>query len=133
MNKTTAPVKLPPLKPLPAAKLKAFRRELMNLRSDLMAKLEEKKEKDLEVSSVSMTGDDGDIAIQTYEKEMLFEITGNERETVMNVDSALRRIQTKTFGYCERCRKPIPLKRLKVIPYTRYCLPCQSIFEAKRS
>lgn len=115
---------------LPAAKIKGFKNALLKLQEDLMTALETKKEKDLEPIIAPQPGDDADAATQTYEKEMLFEISDNEREMLMQVEGALRRIQMKTFGACESCEKAIPLKRLKVIPYTPYCLVCQSKYES---
>ncbi|MFC1522982.1 TraR/DksA family transcriptional regulator [Elusimicrobiota bacterium] len=42
------------------------------------------------------------------------------------------KLKNKTFGYCDRCKKSIPRKRIEVIPYSRYCLICQSMFESNR-
>ncbi len=45
---------------------------------------------------------------------------------VDEIDEALKRIQNKTYGICELCRVPIPKARLKVMPFTRLCVPCKS-------
>ncbi len=116
---------------LPASKLKPFKNELLKMEKDLTTTLETKKEKDLEITTAPTPGDDADVATETYEKEMFFEISDNERESLKQVQDALRKIDNKSFGVCELCKKPIPLKRLKVIPYTRYCLPCQSQYESR--
>lgn len=41
------------------------------------------------------------------------------------VDEALGRIESGDFGICLACEEPIPEKRLKAIPWARYCVQCQ--------
>ncbi|MBI2069698.1 MAG: TraR/DksA family transcriptional regulator [Elusimicrobia bacterium] len=119
--------------PLSASELKAFKKELFEMRQKLSSELEGVRSKDLKEAMDAEPGDDADVATQTYEKEMLFEITGSERETLMQIDEALRRIENKTYGICDQCKKPIPLKRLRVLPYSRYCMNCQAMFESRPS
>ena len=45
-----------------------------------------------------------------------------ERKMIKEIDLALGKINNGTYGNCEVCGKPINLKRLKAIPWTRYCL-----------
>lgn len=130
-TKSSKPSKGASRTPLSSAKLKVFKKDLLNLQKTLTTKLEVQKEKDLEAITTPVPGDDADIATQTYEKEMLFEISDAEREILKQIEDALRRLEDKTYGLCAKCYKPIPLKRLKVIPYTNYCLSCQSQYEAR--
>jgi len=39
------------------------------------------------------------------------------------VDSALQRIDARTYGICETCHEPIELDRLAVNPLLRFCIP----------
>jgi DnaK suppressor protein len=41
------------------------------------------------------------------------------------VEEALDRVQSGDFGVCLACEQPIPSKRLQVLPWARYCVPCQ--------
>ena len=43
------------------------------------------------------------------------------------IDDALERIATGTYGYCEICQSRIPLKRLRALPTARVCLDCRLI------
>ena len=45
---------------------------------------------------------------------------------VEEIDDALKRIDDKTYGYCERCFQPIPKPRLRALPYARLCVACKS-------
>ena len=41
------------------------------------------------------------------------------------VDEALDRLDSGDYGICLACEEPIPAKRLRAIPWARYCIPCQ--------
>ena len=45
---------------------------------------------------------------------------------------ALRRIQEGTFGICEQCEEGIPLKRLRAVPWTAFCIRCQEQMDRDR-
>ena len=40
------------------------------------------------------------------------------------LDSALRRLETGTYGFCVSCRNPIPYGRLLAMPEATYCVGC---------
>ena len=47
-----------------------------------------------------------------------------ERE-LKDIDEALQRIASGTYGICLGCREDILLKRLLLIPTAKYCVSCQ--------
>jgi RNA polymerase-binding transcription factor len=51
---------------------------------------------------------------------------GNRRalEALAEIEHALVRIAAGTYGYCERCERPIPFERLEAIPHARHCVTC---------
>ena len=48
---------------------------------------------------------------------------------LIQIDSALQRIESGTFGKCEECDEEIPIKRLRVRPDATLCLNCQESAE----
>jgi len=42
-----------------------------------------------------------------------------------NVNSALKKIKTDKYGFCEKCKKKISLERLKVSPESKFCIDCK--------
>jgi DnaK suppressor protein len=42
-----------------------------------------------------------------------------------NIDLALEKIKKGTYGKCEKCKKEIPVNRLKASPESRFCLTCK--------
>ena len=42
-----------------------------------------------------------------------------------NIDFALKKIEKEKYGICEKCKKPIDIKRLEICPEARRCIACQ--------
>ena len=87
------------------------------------------KHKEGEISSGDI-GDEADVASQTFEKEMMFEMSNGERIVLDDIEAALRKIEKGEFGFCESCRKKITSQRLKAMPWARYCIECQTRTES---
>ena len=47
------------------------------------------------------------------------------QKRVGEINSALKKINKNQYGYCERCKKPIPQARLKLIPEASFCIDCE--------
>lgn len=46
------------------------------------------------------------------------------------IDQAMRKIANKTYGLCENCGRPIPLVRLRALPFAELCVNCKREEEA---
>jgi DnaK suppressor protein len=46
--------------------------------------------------------------------------------TVAEIDQALERIDTGTYGRCVTCGAPIPAERLQAVPWAALCVPCSA-------
>lgn len=66
-----------------------------------------------------------DKAESSYTKEFLFSLSDTEREQLLLIDEALKRIGRGTYGICQMCNKNISKKRLDVIPWASLCADCQ--------
>ena len=66
-----------------------------------------------------------DMASDVYERDFLLQLAAGEREMLLKIDEALKRIETGEYGYCLDCKKKIAKTRMKAIPYTAYCHDCQ--------
>jgi len=73
--------------------------------------------------------DIGDEAANIYNRQVLLRLTENERTRLQEVDEALDRIKSGTYGICEECGGPISLKRIEVRPVAKYCVPCLTQLE----
>ena len=97
------------------------------LRDEVVKRIAEKKSLDMPEAEV---GDPIDVATQSLDKEILFEVTDNDHIVVDQIEAALRRIELGSYGICEACRCIIPKKRVKAMPFARYCINCQTSTEA---
>ncbi len=73
-------------------------------------------------------GDVGDIADRAngvYENLLISSISELQRETLDQINEALKRINEGTYGKCIVCGKDIELERLDVIPYADKCIECK--------
>jgi DnaK suppressor protein len=70
-----------------------------------------------------------DVATDMYDREFNLELASNERASINKIDQALKRIKDGIFGMCSACEKPIPVARIKALPYTETCLKCQEKIE----
>jgi DnaK suppressor protein len=46
--------------------------------------------------------------------------------TVTEIDQALERLDSGTYGRCVRCATSIPEERLLAVPWAAFCVPCSS-------
>ncbi|GAA1799833.1 DnaK-like suppressor protein [Planosporangium flavigriseum] len=59
-----------------------------------------------------------------FERAQLAALLATARERIAEVDDALRRVDTATYGICERCGQPIAEERLAARPFARCCIAC---------
>lgn len=108
--------------------VETFKRKLLEMRRDLLGQVERKKLYSKEVGEDGIP-DSGDVAAYSYSKEVLMGLGENERTKLRLVEEALAKIDEGTYGVCERCEEAIPVKRLELLPFTRYCVQCQTELE----
>ncbi|MBQ0999594.1 TraR/DksA C4-type zinc finger protein [Streptomyces sp. RK62] len=57
------------------------------------------------------------------------QLMSGQKETLERVlkeiDAAFARVEAGGYGTCQGCDRPIPAERLEILPYARYCVPCQ--------
>jgi RNA polymerase-binding transcription factor DksA len=79
-----------------------------------------------EPGDVQFDEESGEGGTVTVDRERNLALSGQAVLAVEEIDDALRRIEDKTYGYCERCFQPIPKPRLRALPYARLCVACKS-------
>jgi DnaK suppressor protein len=99
-----------------------FEKKLLEMKKSIEKVLADKKEFDLVENEI---GDQIDEAGQSLDKEVIFEQSDNERKILNEINAALRKLKNGTYGKCEQCGIEIENKRLKAVPYSRYCIKCQ--------
>ena len=108
-----------------------FRKVLLKEREEIIGDVKQIYESSQEVGQDGVQ-DIGDEAANVYNKQILLTLNENERIRLREVDEALDRIASKTYGTCEECGEPIGLKRLEVKPVAKYCVPCKTKLEKEK-
>jgi RNA polymerase-binding protein DksA len=81
-----------------------------------------------ELGEVAEGGTDnhlGDTATAMFDRELDEGLEDGARETVVEIDAALQRIEDGTYGICGVCGKSIGADRLNAIPWARLCIDDQ--------
>jgi RNA polymerase-binding transcription factor DksA len=60
-------------------------------------------------------------------------LAGRDMAEAIAIDAALERLQTGTFGQCQRCGLAISPGRLQAQPSAATCLACQELQERQRA
>jgi len=51
----------------------------------------------------------------------------NIKKQTKKIEEALIRLENDEYGFCINCNRPIPVGRLELIPFARYCAPCKEL------
>jgi RNA polymerase-binding transcription factor len=71
-----------------------------------------------------------DAAMETA-AAILSRLEGQQRHELDEIEDALGRLESGTFGLCERCQRPIALARLRAMPAARHCVDCEEKLEKR--
>ena len=75
--------------------------------------------------------DIADSASEETDRALELRTRDRQRKLVAKIDSALRRIDEGEYGYCEKTRDPISLRRLDARPIATMTLEAQAKHERK--
>jgi len=115
-------------KKMNSTEIKKFKEELIRLREELLSLVQKTTENEKEYPS-SEVGDTIDLAADSSARELLFELNDSEKKRLEDIDRALQKIEQSRFGICEKCGNEIDKKRLKAVPYARFCIKCKALME----
>ena len=73
----------------------------------------------------------GDTATVTFDRGLDYTLEENSEAVLTAIDGALDRIESGTYGVCQRCSKPIAPERLEALPYAELCIDCKREVERR--
>ena len=71
----------------------------------------------------------GDAGSDAYDRDFALSVLANEQDALYEIEQALRRIQSGSYGVCEMSSHKIPIARLEAIPFARLTVECQGQWE----
>jgi RNA polymerase-binding transcription factor DksA len=110
--------------------LEFFRKLLLNLRDQVVDEISFLAGNNLNREHVASSNEDG---TDNFERELAMKMVGSEQDLVYEIDEALGRIKSGTYGICEISGNAIERERLKVLPHARYSVQVQSEMERGRT
>lgn len=130
---------------MPATKSPFTKKDLIDIKKRLQKEREEleKQFAEIEQSSfgtpqseisgeVSFDEEYADSGSFTFERERDLSLSNNIRDLMEKIDRALGRIESGTYGLCERCGRPIEKPRIKALPYASLCIKDKQAEERAR-
>lgn len=102
---------------------------LLKMKEETLKEINKAVKSGTELPSGEPTGDIYDQASSERDRELGFLLNDREREKLRQIDEALLKVEDGEYGICEECEEEIPLGRLKVMPFARFCVRCQSDME----
>ncbi|MEM6980519.1 MAG: TraR/DksA family transcriptional regulator [Planctomycetota bacterium] len=78
------------------------------------------------------TGDPLDAAADTVQDELNSQLVEVESRELTAIEEAIAKADQGRYGDCERCGKPIPMNRLRALPYATDCIDCRRAAEQGR-
>ncbi|MDD9916712.1 MAG: RNA polymerase-binding protein DksA [Rhodospirillaceae bacterium] len=104
-----------------------FRQKLMNWRSQLLRATGETL---VSLQEESLAESDmADRATLETDRSLELRTRDRQRKLISKIDSALRRIDEGTYGYCEETDNPISLRRLEARPIATLSIEAQEQHE----
>jgi RNA polymerase-binding transcription factor DksA len=115
--------------------LRTQRENLLELRAALVESMngiarETRLEK---ADSSAFSNHSADAASDACDRDFVLSLLSQGTDALQQIDEALARIAMGTYGTCEMSGRPIPVSRLKAIPFARFTVECQARMEQGRA
>ena len=98
-----------------------YRRKLVDKRRDVIAGMGVKFDTLARMGRVA----EDDQAQLSHDEFVSLRMNGLDYRQLRLVDEALDRLDAGDYGICLGCDEPIAEKRLRALPWARYCVACQ--------
>ena len=89
---------------------------LLQTKADLLNRVKEAK---MNFDTDDKGGDEADQTVRVLAEQEFLNMTDRLRNQLLEIESALGRIENGSFGYCEETEELIEAERLRAIPWTR--------------
>lgn len=105
-----------------------FKRQIKDQLFKMRKELIEDVSQSIKIESDHLRFDVGDFydhATSDRARELSLMLTDRERQKLIQIDEALKRIEEGSYGICESCGDEIDEERLIAMPFAKLCLSCK--------
>lgn len=104
------------------------RAKLVQAKADILNRVNEARQ-NLDINE-DKGGDEADQTVRVLAEQEFLSMHDRLRSQLMEIESALGRIENGSFGVCEETDEPIEPERLRAIPWTRLSIEGAEIRES---
>lgn len=111
------------------AKIEIFRKRLLAERNTIIANLKRNNRFGLNESFRQSVGElssydhhPADLGTEMFERGKDLAMSERCERQIKEIEAALQRIESGTYGICQVCKEPIPEERLEAVPWTKTCI-----------
>ena len=101
--------------------------KLLLIKSDLLNRVKDARGK---LDQFERGGDEADQTMRLLAEQEMLNLTDRLRSQLLEIESALGRIESGNFGFCEETEEVIETERLRAIPWTRLSIEGAEIRES---
>ncbi len=102
--------------------------QLLRQRQELLQEVSNSYETCREIGQDGVP-DIGDMSSVAYSRDVLFNLSENQRRRIQDINVALEQIEKGEYGICMGCGEEIAPRRMEVRPFSRYCIDCKTDIE----
>ena len=110
--------------------LQECKERLLNTKEETMNRLSQIRN---DYHNLDTRGDEIDQSMKALAENQFLTNQNRLRIRVLEIESALARLETGTFGFCEETAEPIESQRLLAIPWTRLSIEGAEMRESLKS
>ncbi len=114
-------------------KLDEIKTLLLKMKEETIKEISKSLKSGSDIPTNEPSGDIYDQASSERDRELGLLLDDREREKLRNIDEALLKIEEGEYGICEECEEEIPIGRLKIVPFARYCVKCKADIEKQQA
>jgi len=111
--------------------LQEFKVKLEERKVQILKNLKDTSEELNDIRGLELN-DEADYAESSSRTTIDSAILVQQRKELNEIELALGKIVSRTYGICEMCEEPINIKRLEVKNFARYCIACREINEKEQ-
>lgn len=103
--------------------LEQIREALLRRRAEIIARIDSVT-RHVRHADEPLSSDFSEQATERENEEVMDALGEAGRRELTQLNRALHRIDEGEYGICASCGEPIPEARLKILPYTEFCVKC---------
>ncbi len=113
---------------LPKDLVEKCKQKLLLSKEDILNRIKEARENFNREDNKG--GDEGDLTVRALEESQFLRLNERFRKQLVEIEMALARIESGTYGVCEETEELIENERLLAIPWTRLSIEGAEIRES---